>query len=107
MSRFVTVTKADAVPENRAVIVEVQGRSIVLCRVANDGIYAIDNICTHDNGPLGEGTLRSDRIECPRHGALFDVRSGAAKTLPAIKPVRSYPTRVVDGAVQVDLESAE
>ena len=89
MSRFVTVAKAEAVPENRAVIVEVGGRSIALCRIANDAIYAIDNVCTHDNGPL------------------FDVRSGAAKTLPAIKPVRSYRTRVADGEVQVDLESAE
>lgn len=107
MSRFVTVAKADAVPENHAVIVEAEGRSIALCRIANDDIYAIDNVCTHDNGPLGEGVLRGDRIECPRHGALFDVRSGAAKTLPAIKPVRIYRTRVADGEIQVDLESAE
>ena len=107
MSGFVTVAKAEAIPEDQAVIVEVEGRSIALCHIAGDAIYAVDNVCTHDNGPLGEGTLRNDRIECPRHGALFDVRSGAAKTLPAIKPVCSYATRVVDGDVQVDLGNTE
>ena len=69
----------------------------------NDAIYAIDNVCSHDEGPLGDGTLHGDRVECPRHGALFDVRSGAAKTLPAVRGVRSYPARIVDGQVEVDI----
>ncbi len=102
-----TVAKASDLPDGEARVFEVEGRSIALCHAAGDGVYAIDNVCTHDDGPLGEGTLRGDRIECPRHGALFDLKTGAAKTLPAVRGVRSYPVRLVDGEVQVALEGRE
>ncbi len=104
MSDYVGAGQANAVPEGEARVVEVDGRSIALCHVANDRIYAIDNVCTHDDGPLGEGALREGRIECPRHGALFDVTTGDAKTLPAVRGVRCYEVRVVDGEVQIALD---
>ncbi|MGE5596026.1 MAG: non-heme iron oxygenase ferredoxin subunit [Hyphomicrobiales bacterium] len=69
-----------------------------------DGEYfAIEDRCTHDNGPLGEGTLIGCQIECPRHGARFDMRSGRATALPAVRPVASYPLRVVDGELEIQL----
>ena len=104
MSNYVRAAAAADVPPGEARVVEIDGQSIALCHVEGDAIYAIDNVCSHDDGPLGDGTLHGDRVECPRHGALFDVRSGAAKTLPAVRGVRAYPARIVDGDVEVALE---
>lgn len=103
MTNFVRAASAADVPAGEARVVEVGGRSIALCHIDGDTIYAIDNVCSHDQGPLGDGSLHDDRVECPRHGALFDVRSGAAKSLPAVRGVSSYPVRIVDGNVEIDL----
>ena len=105
MSEFVTVAPLSDVPEGSARVVEVDGVSLAVCHVAGEGVFAIENRCSHDDGPLGEGELVADRIECPRHGALFDVRSGAPKTLPAVLPVRAYEVRVEDGQIQVALSA--
>lgn len=81
----------------------ISGTRLALCNV--DGtIYAIDDTCTHDDGPLGEGKLHGNAIECPRHGARFDVRTGAVLQMPAAYPVKSYKTRVQDGIIQIELE---
>ena len=77
-------------------------RSIALCNL--DGtFYAVDNLCTHDNGPLGEGTLYNGTVECPRHGARFDVQTGAVKALPAVRPVRTYAVQIDGDEVSVDV----
>ncbi len=75
----------------------------VLVAVFNvDGaFYAIDDICTHDGGELAGGAVEGDQVICPRHGARFCLRTGAALTPPAYEPVRTYETRVVDGIVEV------
>lgn len=104
MSGFVTVAKLEDVPEGVARVVELAGHSIALCHVEGGGIHAIENRCTHDDGPLGEGTLEGNRVECPRHGALFDVTSGEAKTLPAIGRVARYAVQVADGEVRVQVD---
>ena len=103
MSTFITVATISEIPVGQTRVVSIAVRSIALCHVENDGLYAIDNICTHDDGPLGEGKLNQDCIECPRHGALFNVKDGKAKTLPAIGRVSTHEVRVVDGEVQVAL----
>ena len=108
MTHFTTIAQAADIPPGQARVIEIDGRSIALCHTAsagtNDGtFYAIDNICTHDNGPLGEGTLFDNCIECPRHGALFDVTTGKATTLPAIGRVAAHLVRVVGTDVQVAL----
>lgn len=69
------------------------GRDVLLCNVAGE-IYAIEDLCTHDGGALDQGELEGACIECPRHGARFDVRTGAALTLPAIVPVQTYNVRI-------------
>jgi len=103
MAEFVTVAKTEDVPPGQSRTYEVNGKSIALCNV--DGtFYAIDDVCTHDGGPLGEGYLEGDQIECPRHGARFDVKTGRALTLPAVMPVKSYPVQVEDGGVKVQVE---
>lgn len=67
-----------------------------------DGWYAIEDVCTHDGGPVAEGRLEGCTIECPRHGARFDLKSGAALCFPAVSPVPTYPVRVVGDEVQVE-----
>ncbi len=68
-------------------------------------LYAIEDRCSHDDGPLCEGDFdEADGVViCPRHGANFDIRSGRALTLPAYEPVRTYPVRVEDGIVKVSV----
>ena len=71
-----------------------------------DGEYrAIEDRCSHDDGPLCEGDWDEDlcRVICPRHGSAFDLASGTPRSLPATEPVATYPVRVVDGSVVVEL----
>ena len=98
------VGSLDEIEPGTARVVEAGGQSIALCRVEDGDLYAIENRCTHDDGPLGEGELDGDRIECPRHGALFDVTTGRAVTLPAIGKVRCYAVSVDDGQVQIEVD---
>jgi 3-phenylpropionate/trans-cinnamate dioxygenase ferredoxin component len=80
----------------------VGGHAVLVCNVGGD-FYALADTCTHDRGPLGEGRLRGHLIECPRHGSRFDIRDGVAKAPPAMRPVTTYPVRVLDDAVEVQL----
>ena len=102
---YITVANATDVPVGAARVVAAAGKRLALCNV--DGtVYAIDDTCTHDDGLLGSGTLDGFAIECPRHGARFDVRDGRVLQMPAAFPVRSYPTRIVDGEIQVNIEES-
>jgi 3-phenylpropionate/trans-cinnamate dioxygenase ferredoxin subunit len=83
-------------------VVNPDGQRIALANVDGE-YYAIDDVCTHDGGPLGEGELIGEQVECPRHGARFDVRTGKAMTLPAIFPVKSYPVRIEGDEIQIEL----
>ena len=71
----------------------------------NGELYALEDRCSHDDGPLCEGDFDPDEgiVVCPRHGANFDIRSGEALTLPAFEPVETFPVRVENGIVKVDL----
>jgi 3-phenylpropionate/trans-cinnamate dioxygenase ferredoxin subunit len=80
----------------------IDGHAVLVCNVGGE-FYALADTCTHDRGPLGEGRLRGHLIECPRHGSRFDIRDGEAKTPPAMRQVTTYPVRVRDGAVEVQL----
>lgn len=93
MPEFVKVAKTTDITPGRVKTVAAGGRRIALCNVDGE-FYAIDDVCTHDGGPLGQGELEDDEIECPRHGARFNVRTGAVVTLPAVLPVSTYPVRV-------------
>ena len=84
-------------------VVGAEGRSFALGRTADGAWGAIDNVCTHDGGTLGEGELDDQCVECPRHGARFDLFSGQVKALPAVYPVNAYPVRVRDGVVEIDV----
>ncbi len=92
------------VPPGEVRVVSCGGGSLAISNV--DGtLHAIDNLCTHDDGPLGEGRLRGSRIICPRHGAAFDATTGRALTLPAVRDVRAYVVRVEGDHVFVECEA--
>ena len=100
---FVTVAKVSETPAGRISVHEVDGKRVALCNV-NGEFYAIDDVCTHDGGPLDQGVLEGDRVECPRHGAKFDVKTGRAVVLPAVRPVKTYPVAVEGDEVKVRVE---
>lgn len=99
---WVRVATTDEVVAGSAKVVEADGKRLALCNTG-EGFYAIDDMCSHDRGPLDQGKLIGNRIECPRHGAQFDVTTGRAVVLPAVRPVKTYPTRVEDGSVEVEV----
>src|SRR3989338_10192748 len=101
MNTFKMVAKVSDVVRGRVKVVEVEGKRIALGNV-NGTIYAIDDLCTHDNGPLGEGELFNDQIECPRHGARFDVKSGKVTCFPAVIPVKTYDVKIEQENVMVE-----
>jgi len=81
---------------------EIDGQPIALLRIGGEW-YAIADLCTHDQGPLGEGEQEGFEIECPRHGARFDVRTGKALLLPAVVDIPAYPVREHEGELQIGL----
>ena len=103
MASYVTVARVADIPEGRVKVVSVGGEQIALANVEGS-VFAIEDRCSHDDGPLGEGRLRGSELECPRHGARFDVKSGRPLCLPAVVAVRTYPVRVEGDEVKVSLE---
>ncbi|MBV8117313.1 MAG: non-heme iron oxygenase ferredoxin subunit [Candidatus Eremiobacteraeota bacterium] len=81
--------------------VVIDRNDILLCNVGGN-FYAIEDVCTHDGGPLDQGELEGERVVCPRHGATFDVRTGDALTLPAVVPLMTFPVSVEGDDVFVD-----
>jgi nitrite reductase/ring-hydroxylating ferredoxin subunit len=78
------------------------GREIVICRI-REGVFALDNICTHAHARLCEGRLRSTRLVCPLHGASFDVRAGTVLRSPAVRPLVTHRVRLSQGTIEVAL----
>jgi nitrite reductase/ring-hydroxylating ferredoxin subunit len=102
-SGFATGLRAGEVTPGTVRVVELDGRSLCV-GLTEDGEWgAIDNVCTHDGGVLGEGELDGNLVECPRHGGRFDLFTGRVRALPPVVPVNAYRTTVDDGQVVVEL----
>jgi 3-phenylpropionate/trans-cinnamate dioxygenase ferredoxin subunit len=99
---FLEIAPADQLPEGERIFLEVEGKSIVLFNLAGR-FFAIGDVCSHDNGPVGDGEIEETEIICPRHGARFDIRTGKATSLPAVRDIPSYPVRVVHGMLEIGL----
>ena len=82
--------------------VELDSRPIVVFNIAGQ-YYAIGDICTHDDGPLGDGLLEDFNIVCPRHGGEFDVRNGNARQMPAVVDIPAYPIKIVNEMIQIGI----
>ena len=102
MSEFQTVARVEDVPENVMLAVELDGVSIVLANSQGE-VLALRDQCSHEEFPLSDGEIVNGQVECMLHGARFDLRTGAAKALPAVRPVKSYECRVEDGSIQIRL----
>ena len=102
MSAFVPVAKVSDVPDPGKITVEVDEELVVLFHVGGK-FYCIDDVCTHDGGPLGEGELIDCQIACPRHGARFDIRTGKALTMPATQDTRAHEVKIEGDTVLVKL----
>src|SRR5919204_4066563 len=100
---WVTVARMSDIPVSRVAVYEVGDHEVAVCNVDGE-FFAIDDLCTHDGGSLDQGALEDAEIECPRHGARFDVRTGAAVQLPAFEPVETHAVRVEGDTIQVDTE---
>jgi len=100
--QFVQVAGLDEISNGERLFFEIDNLQIVLFNIAGQ-FFAIGDICTHDNGPLGEGEINGFEVTCPRHGARFDVRNGQAVRLPAVNSTPSYPVRIVDGMIEIGI----
>jgi 3-phenylpropionate/trans-cinnamate dioxygenase ferredoxin component len=100
MIEYATVATTDELQPGDRLVVQV-GRTWVAVFNVDGQYYAIQDVCTHDDGPLAEGKLHGCEIECPRHGARFDIRDGRVTRPPALVPVPAYEVRVVGSDIQV------
>jgi 3-phenylpropionate/trans-cinnamate dioxygenase ferredoxin component len=100
----ITVCPLSELPEGETRLVEVDGRKIGVFNCGGE-LLAIEDRCSHDDGPLAEGEFDagSCTVECPRHGSLFDLRTGKPRTLPAYRPVDTFEVRVDGEDVKLEL----
>ena len=103
MSEFVKVCAVSEIPDPGKMTAEVDETMVVLFHLEGQ-FYCLDDVCTHDGGPLGEGEFDGDQIACPRHGARFCVRSGDALTMPATQATVSHEVKVVEGQLFVKIK---
>jgi 3-phenylpropionate/trans-cinnamate dioxygenase ferredoxin component len=103
MSEFVRVCRVTDIPNPGKEVFEIEDRFVVVFHV--DGrFYAMDDECTHDGGPLGDGALNGFEITCPRHGAKFDIRDGRVLSMPAVRNTPAHEVKVEGNEVFVRLK---
>jgi len=103
---FVPIGEVEQLPNGERLFVEIDDLPIVVFNIGGQ-LYAIDDVCSHDDGPLGDGELEGMEVVCPRHGARFDVRDGRVTSLPAAIDIAAYPVRVVEGQIEIGLPLEE
>jgi 3-phenylpropionate/trans-cinnamate dioxygenase ferredoxin subunit len=100
MADWIDVAPVAEFPQGSFRSVEIDDALIAVFHLA-DGFYAVEDVCTHDDGILTGGEVEGDEIVCPRHGARFSIKTGQVLEPPAYEPVDTLPVRVADGVVQV------
>jgi len=103
-SNYLDLADIADIPDGCSKSFQVSGHDILICHTKND-FFAVENQCSHARSKLEGGRLRAYRLICPLHGAAFDIRDGSVKGEPATSPIRIYPLRVIDGRIQVSIES--
>lgn len=100
---FVEIAGEGDLPNGERLFVEIDEYNVVVFNIAGK-LFAIADVCSHDDGPLGDGEFEDTyEIACPRHGARFDVRNGYAMSLPAIEDIPAFPVRVTEGRIEVGI----
>ena len=103
---FTSIGEEGILRPNEVTQVAIEDTQILLCN-AEGQYYAIQDLCTHDGAPLGQGRLVGCEIECARHGAKFDVTDGSATGLPAFRSIATFPVRIKDGVIEVQYKKPE
>lgn len=101
MAEFKAVAKLSEVPEGRGVVTRAAGKILSLFNIGGQ-VYALDGLCPHKGGPLGEGYCENGKVYCPLHGWQFDIKTGACVDFPD-RPAAKYPARVVGDTIEVEL----
>ena len=99
---FIAVGTVEELKEGDRLVVEIDGMPIVILNLSGE-YYAIADVCSHDDGPVGEGSIEGYEIICPRHGARFDLRTGKVIALPAFVDIPAFPVRIVDKHIEIGL----
>ncbi len=100
---YIGIASEGELPNGERIFVEIDDHQIVVFNIAGK-LFAIADVCSHDNGPVGDGDLEDEyEIACPRHGARFDVRNGKALTFPAVVDIPAYPVRILEGQIEVGI----
>jgi len=100
---YLDVCSIDDLPLGERLFIQLGDVPVVIMNV--DGEYfAIEDVCTHDDGPLGKGEIEDNEIICPRHGARFNLRTGAVISLPAVMGVKTYPIKIESDRILIGVE---
>ncbi len=99
---YIDIAPTDELPNGERLFIEIEGKPIVIFNIAGQ-FFSIEDVCSHDDGPVGEGDVEGFTITCPRHGGEFDLQTGKALQLPAVVDIPAYPVKVVDGMIQVGI----
>lgn len=103
MGAWKRVADESALAGRESVGIVFEGRRLALFRT-DEGVFALDDVCSHEYSLLSEGEVWNGEVSCAKHGSRFNIRSGAVRGLPATLPVRAYPARVDNGAIYVELD---
>ena len=101
MSNFVAVARVAELPPGARLHYAFAEETVIVLNVGGE-FFAIADLCTHDGGPLEDGEMCDHQIECPRHGARFDIRTGRVTPLPAIDAIPTYRVKIEEGLVYVE-----
>jgi 3-phenylpropionate/trans-cinnamate dioxygenase ferredoxin subunit len=103
---FIPVGSVEEIKEGERLFIEIDDKPIVILNISGH-YYAIADVCSHDDGPVGEGSLERFEIICPRHGARFDVRTGKVLALPAFVDIPAYPIRLVGDQIEIGIPNSD
>jgi 3-phenylpropionate/trans-cinnamate dioxygenase ferredoxin subunit len=99
---FTEIAPASELHNGERLFVEIGDKPIVIFNIAGQ-FFAIGDVCSHDDGPLGDGMIEGYHVVCPRHGAEFDLRTGQAVQMPAVVDIPAYPVKIKDGTIFIGL----
>lgn len=99
---FYPIIDPEEVPNGERIFLEIGKAKIALFNIGGK-FYAIEDVCSHDDGPVGEGEVEGTEIICPRHGARFDLTTGQALAMPAVEDIPAYPVRIINGMIEIGI----
>jgi nitrite reductase/ring-hydroxylating ferredoxin subunit len=103
MADFVPIASTNDIPPGEMTIVDINGQELVIANLGGEFV-CFSNTCTHKQGPLGEGMLLGEVVECPFHGGQFNTRTGAVVQGPPTKPIATYPVQITGDSISVAVE---